>query len=150
MVDEKIKADAPVANYKGFAVTKGKGRFGPFLKWNDMFINIPRRYEPATISDAEMFELIDAKEKKEANRYIHKFEDIGLSVENARWGPLVRFKKTKIDLRHEDGKRMVTEDAAAMTLEQFKAIIEEKVPDAFKKKAPKKKATKKKAPKKKK
>ena len=25
-------------------VTKGKGRFGPYIKWNDMFINVPRRY----------------------------------------------------------------------------------------------------------
>ncbi len=149
LIDEKLKADAPVASYKGLPVTKGKGRFGPFLKWNDMFINIPKRYDPATISDAEMFELIEAKEKKEANRYIFKFEEEGLSVENARWGPLVRFKKTKIDLRHEDGKRMTADDAKEMTLEQFKAIIEQKVPNAFKKKAPKKKATKKKAAKKK-
>ncbi len=149
LIDEKRKADAPVATYKGLPITKGKGRFGPFLKWNEMFINIPKRYDPATISDPEMFELIDAKVKKEANRYIHQFEEEGFSVENARWGPLVRFKKKKIDLRHEDGKRMTAEDAKAMTLEQFKAIIEAQVPDAFKKKATKKKTTKKKATKKK-
>ncbi|MEM9990342.1 MAG: hypothetical protein AAF738_01195, partial [Bacteroidota bacterium] len=83
-------------------------------------------------------------------RYIHKFDEIGVTVENARWGPLVRFKRTKIDLRKEDGKRMTSDDAAAMTLEEFKAIIEEKVPNAFKKKTTKKKAaTKKKTAKKK-
>ncbi|MBT8231525.1 MAG: type I DNA topoisomerase, partial [Bacteroidia bacterium] len=45
LIDAKLKADAPVATYKGMDVVKGKGRFGPFLKWNDFFINIPRRYD---------------------------------------------------------------------------------------------------------
>ncbi|MEM9991393.1 MAG: type I DNA topoisomerase, partial [Bacteroidota bacterium] len=75
LIDEKIKAEAPIASYKGLPVTKGKGRFGPFLKWNEMFINIPKRYDPETISEPEMFELIATKEEKEANRYIHKFDE---------------------------------------------------------------------------
>ncbi|HEY1056282.1 MAG TPA: DNA topoisomerase, partial [Emticicia sp.] len=33
IINEKIAVDAPVAEYKGHPVTKGKGRFGPFIKW---------------------------------------------------------------------------------------------------------------------
>src|SRR5690606_6668758 len=36
---------APIARFNGKPVTKGKGRFGPFIKWNDMFINVPRAYD---------------------------------------------------------------------------------------------------------
>ena len=40
LIDEKLKADEPVHVYNNLPVTKGKGRFGPFIKWNDMFINV--------------------------------------------------------------------------------------------------------------
>ena len=107
-----------------------------------MFINIPKRYNPETISDADMKVLIEAKEEKEANRYIHNWlEDLKLSVENGRWGPFVRFGKKQIQLKNEDGKRMTSEQAKEMTLEQVKAIVESEIPNAFK---PKKKATAKK------
>lgn len=137
LILERQKQDAPVYEYKGLPVTKGAGRFGPFLKWNGMFINIPKRYDPETISDVDMKELIEAKEEKETNRYIHNWlEDLKLSVENGRWGPFIRFGKKKFQLRNEDGKRMLPEQAKEMTLEQVKAIVEAEVPDAFK---PKKK-----------
>ena len=143
LIIEKQKQDAPVYEYKDLPVTKGKGRFGPFLKWNGMFINIPKRYNPETISDADMKVLIEAKEEKEANRYIHNWlEDLKLSVENGRWGPFVRFGKKQIQLRNEDGKRMTPEQAKEMTLEQVKAVVEAEMPDAFK---PKKKIAAKKA-----
>lgn len=146
LVEARIKADAPVYFHKELPVTKGSGRFGPFLKWNGMFINIPKRYEPETISDADMKELIEAKELKEANRYIHNWlDDLKLSVENGRWGPFIRFGKKNFQLRDAEGKRLTPEDAKEMTLEQIKAIVEEEIPDAFK---PKKKAARKPAKKK--
>lgn len=143
LIVARQKADAPVSEHKGLPVTRGSGRFGPFLKWNGMFINIPRRFDPETLTQEEMKTLIEAKELKEANRYIHNWlDDLKLSVENGQWGPLIRFGKLKIQLKNEEGKRLTPEDAKAMTLEQVKAIVEEKLPDAFK---PKKKATRKKA-----
>ena len=34
LIIEKEKADAPIATYEDKEVTKGKGRFGPFIKWD--------------------------------------------------------------------------------------------------------------------
>jgi len=153
LIEEKKKADAPVATYQGLPVTKGKGRFGPFLKWNELFINIPRRFDPETITTEEMFELIAAKIEKEANRYIHKWDDLKLAVENGRWGPFVRWGKKSIKIPKIDGERMTSEQAKEMmTLEEAKKLVEAEFPDAFKKKERKKKASakKKKAPAKKK
>ena len=64
LIIEKQKADAPIAMYDGKGVTKGKGRFGPYIKWNDMFINVPRRYNHDALTQADINELVEAKIKK--------------------------------------------------------------------------------------
>ncbi|OYW17867.1 MAG: DNA topoisomerase I, partial [Sphingobacteriales bacterium 12-47-4] len=73
LIAEKQKADAPVAFYNEKPVTKGKGRFGPYIKWDDMFINVPRRYDFEKLSKADIDELIEAKVEKEANRFIQRW-----------------------------------------------------------------------------
>ncbi len=146
LIEQKRKADAPIGEYKGHPYTKGVGRFGPFLKWNGFFVNIPRRFDPDNITEAECHELIDAKIEKEANRYIHRWEDEKISVENGRWGPFIRFKKKSIKIPKINDKRATAEDVKDMTIEEAKKIIEAEIPGAFTKKkraAPKKKATKK-------
>ncbi|MBL0232587.1 MAG: type I DNA topoisomerase [Chitinophagaceae bacterium] len=148
----KIKqvADAPVGTYDGKNVTKGKGRFGPYIKWDGMFINVPRRYNFDKLTQEEMDELIDAKVKKEANRYIQRWADENISVENARWGPVIKFGKKIVRMpKKADDTKYTAEDAAEFTLEQVKGFIEAEIPGAFTKKSrAKKSATKKAAPKK--
>jgi len=148
----KIKqvADAPVGTYDGKNVTKGKGRFGPYIKWDGMFINVPRRYNFDKLTQEEMDELIDAKVKKEANRYIQRWADENISVENARWGPVIKFGKKIVRMpKKADDTKYTAEDAAEFTLEQVKGFIEAEIPGAFSKKSrAKKSATKKAAPKK--
>ncbi len=139
----KRKEDEPIGTYKGEPITQGKGRFGPFFKWQGLFVNIPKRFDPETITLDEAYELIEKKVEKEANRYIHKWEDKKVAVENGRWGPFIRFKKKSIKLpKNEEGKRMTSEEAKELTWEQVKAYIEEELPGSFKEKkkaAPKKK-----------
>ena len=137
LIAEKRKADAPIATYKGLPVSKGKGRFGPFLKWNDMYVNIPRKYDPDHLEQDDIFALIEAKVEKEANRYIHRWENENIAVENGRWGPFIRFKKKNIKIPKRDGERVTSEMAKEMSLEEVKAIIEAELPGTFKKKAKK-------------
>ena len=151
-IKAKQIADAPVGEYDGKPITKGTGRFGPFIKWDGMFINVPRRYDLASLTQAEMNELIEAKVSKEANRYIQRWEDEKISVENARWGPVIKFAKKIISLpKKADGTRQTAEDAASLTLDQVKKLIEAEVPGAFTKKSkpPAKKAPAKRTAKKK-
>lgn len=154
-IKQKQIADAPVGTYDQKPITKGKGRFGPYIKWDGMFINVPARYKFDNLTQAEMDELITAKVKKEENRYIHRWEDENISVENDRWAPIIKFGKKKIRLpKKKDDTRYTPEEAAAFTLEDVKGFIEAEIPGAFAKKAKKapakkKAATKKKAAKKK-
>ncbi|MEO6611339.1 MAG: type I DNA topoisomerase [Chitinophagaceae bacterium] len=149
-IKQKQIADAPVGTYDGKPITKGKGRFGPYIKFDGMFINVPRRYNFDQLSQAEMDELIAAKVKKEENRYIQRWPEEKIAIENARWGPIIKYGKKIIRLpRKADEGKYSADDAAAFTLEDVKKFIEIEVPGAFTKKQ-KKTAAKKKAPPKKK
>ncbi len=155
LLKEKQAADAPVAFYNELPVTKGKGRFGPFIKWNDLFINIPRAYNFDALSQQDINELIEKKMEKEANRFIKQWPAEKIAIENGRWGPFIRFQKKMLKLgKQADGNKYTPESIATIELEEVKRLIEEQVPGAFTKKttakkaAPKKAAPKKAAPKK--
>lgn len=154
LIKEKKQADAPVAMYEDKPVTKGKGRFGPFIKWDGMFINVPKRFNFDALSKPDINELIDAKVKKEANRFIQRWADEKIALENGRWGPFIRFGKKMLKLpKKADDTKYTAEEAATLSLEDVKKMIEIEVPGAFTKKEKKpaaKKAAKKKAAKKKK
>jgi DNA topoisomerase I len=156
LIGEKEKADAPIGQYENLPVTKGKGRFGPFIKWNDLFINIPRAYNFDALKQKDIEELIEKKVAKEANRYIQNWPSEKISIENGRWGPFIRFGKKMLKLgRKNDGEKYTPEELANLPVDDVKKMIEQQVPGAFTKKvaakktATKKAATKKAAPKKK-
>ncbi|EPR72582.1 DNA topoisomerase I [Winogradskyella psychrotolerans RS-3] len=67
-IKEKEKADAPIYMYKDIEVTKGKGRFGPFIKWNNMFINVNKKYDWDNLSEEDIITLIEEKFKKKLIR----------------------------------------------------------------------------------
>ena len=135
LIKAKQKADAPIAKYEGHEVTKGKGRFGPFIKWNDMFINVNKKYDFDNLSNADIKELIEAKKKKEREKVVKVFEKEGIRVEKARWGRFNVIKgKTKVEIPKESNIDKMTEEDAVKIIAT---------------KAGKKKATAKKAPSKK-
>jgi len=138
LIDIKIIEESPIGSYKGIEYTKGKGRFGPFLKYDGFFVNIPARYDADNLTQEEQHELIEAKLVKEANRYIQRWDDEKLAVENGRWGPFIRWQKKSIKLPRVDKKAMSQEDAAKLTLEEVKKLVEAEHPTAFTKKTRKK------------
>lgn len=135
LIKEKQTADAPVAFFEAKPVTKGKGRFGPFIKWDGLFINVPKRYDFDHLTTADINELIEAKVAKEANRFIVRWPNENIAVENGRWGPFIRFgkKMLKID-KKADGTKYTTDEVAMMPVEEIKKMIEVQLPGAFDKK----------------
>ena len=141
IIEEKKKADAPVASYKGEPVTKGVGRFGPYLKYQDIYINVPKKYDFENLSQKEVEELIEAKLDKEANRYIQQWEEEKISIENGRWGPFIKFKKANFKIpKKQDDTKYTAEELKEISLDQVKKWILEQDKTAF----AEKKATKKK------
>ncbi len=122
LIEEKEKADAPIYNYQGLPVQKGKGRFGPFIKWNNMFINVNKKYDWDNLSEGDIIELIEDKIQKEKDKLIHNWEEEGIRVEKARWGRHHIIKgKLKIELPK-------TVDVSKFTLEEVQDIIEKNAP----------------------
>jgi len=135
LIEEKRKADAPIAEYENLPVQKGVGRFGPFIKWNNIFINVNRKYDFDNLTYDDIVELIEIKKQKEIDKVVQNWESEGIRIEKARWGRHNIIKgKTKIELAK-------TVEAASLSLEEVKDLIEKNAP---KKKARKKKVTKKK------
>ena len=120
LILEKRKADAPISNYDGFDVSKGKGRFGPFIKWNGLFINVNKNYDFDNLSQEDCVSLIEAKKKKEIEKLLRIWEDEGIRIEKARWGRFNVIKgKTKVELPKGT-------DVDKFTLEDVKALFQKK------------------------
>ena len=132
LIDEKALADAPIAVYKGEPVQKGVGRFGPFIKWNGLFVNVSKKYNFDNLSQNDVEALIEDKLQKNIDKVLHNWEEEGILVEKARWGRSVITKgKIKIELSKDV-------DATKLTLDEVQEMISKKTPA---KKTPAKKAT---------
>ena len=134
-INQKAKDEAPVAHYQDLPVTKGKGRFGPFIKWNDLFINVPKAYNFDHLTQANIEEMIEKKLEKEANRFIQQWPAEKISIENGRWGAYIRFGKLMLKItKKADDTKYTPEEIAVLPLEDVKKMIEAQVPNAFAKK----------------
>lgn len=128
LIKEKQNADAPIAHYNKLPVQKGVGRFGPFIKWNNMFINVSKKYNFDNLSDDDIKALIEDKLQKEKDKYIHNWESKGISVQKARWGRFNVVKgKTKIELpKNTDVEKMTLEDVEKLIASKTKVKSKKK------------------------
>jgi len=124
LISEKKKADAPIAIYEGAEVTKGVGRFGPFIKWNNIYINVTKKYNFDRLTPKDVEELIESKLQKEQEKVVKQWDEGEIRLEKARWGRYTLIKgKTKIELPKET-------DVETFSKEQALALLNEKAPKA--------------------
>ena len=108
-----------VGTYEGVEIQVLKGRFGPYIKYGDKNISLPRGADPLRISQEECAKLVqEALSGAAASPSIHEFEAAGISVINGRYGPYIKF-----DGRNYRIPRGT--DAAALTEEDCRKIIAE-------------------------
>ena len=148
IIKAKKAEDAPIGYYDQKPITKGKGRFGPYIKWNDLFINVPRAYNFDRLTQKDLDELIKKKIEKEANRFIQQWPAEKIAIENGRWGPFIRFGKKMMKLTGGGANgKFTTDELSVISLDEVKKMILSQDPKAFDKKtSAKKKAVAKKAP----
>ncbi|MCK0190992.1 type I DNA topoisomerase [Arenibacter sp. F20364] len=131
LIKEKQKADAPIAIYEDKEVTKGVGRFGPFIKWDGMFINVSKKYDFDSLSKQDIEEIIEAKKQKEIDKLVQEWPEEGIRIEKARWG---RHSIIKGKIKVEVSKDV---DATKISLKQAQELIEKKTPKKKTKAKPK-------------
>ncbi|HOQ78704.1 MAG TPA: type I DNA topoisomerase [Candidatus Absconditabacterales bacterium] len=119
-----FKLPREVGKYEGESVMSAIGRFGPYVKYKDLFVSIPKSLEtdPMSITLEQSIELIKAKQEANANKYIHEFTHDGKKVEvlNGPYGPYVKYNKKNYKIP-KGGK-----DATDLTLEDCLEIISKK------------------------
>ncbi len=121
LIRAKKKSEAPIATYEDKPVTKGKGRFGPFIKWDGAFINVSKKYDFDNLSQADIEALIEGKKKKDAEKRVREWPEEGIRIEKGRWGRHTVIKgRKKVDLSKDVDPQGVTLDQARELLSKKK------------------------------
>jgi DNA topoisomerase-1 len=137
-----FKMPKKVGLYEDKEVTIGIGRFGPYIRHNNIFTSIGKEDDPYTIDLERSIELINIKREKDANKLIKAFEENELvKVLNGRWGPYIAYGKQNIKIPKGT-------DAASLTFEDILKLAGGALPEIDTKKSAKKAAPSKAAPKK--
>ncbi len=111
-------------SYEGLDITIHKGKFGPYLKYGDKNISLPRNADPMKISEADCIKLIlQEQAKTPLNAVLREFADSGISILNGRYGAYLKYDGRNYKL--PKGK-----DAASLTEEECKAIVSGSEPTA--------------------
>jgi len=99
LIKAKIEAQKPILVYKSYDVTKGKGRFGPYLKWNNTFINVNKNYDFDNLTEEDCIKLIEEKIQKDKEKIIMNWSSDGITIEKGRWNKIYIIKgKKKVPL----------------------------------------------------
>ncbi len=92
------------------------GRFGPYIKCGKFFVSIPQD-QLFSLSLTEAFERIEEKKKKDAEKTIHDFGDIGIKVLNGRFGPYITDGKKNAKIPKDT-------EPKSLTLEECQKLLE--------------------------
>lgn len=88
-----------IGQFEDRDVTIGIGRFGPYAKHNNIFISLPKEFDPYAITLEETIPLILDKRKKDEEKNIKSFDnDPDLKVLNGRFGPYISYKKANFKI----------------------------------------------------
>ncbi|WP_262486962.1 topoisomerase C-terminal repeat-containing protein [Geofilum rubicundum] len=122
--------------YEEKKVVVGVGRFGPYVRHDGKFVSLKKGIDdPLEISLDRAIELIEEKREKDNKKIIRAFEEEpGLQILNGRWGPYINFDG-------ENYKIPKTTEAAALSLEDCRKIINETPKKSTGKKTAAKKST---------
>lgn len=79
-----------VGQHNGIDIICTKGRFGPYIKYGDKNISLPRGADPVRISLEECISIIEQAASKTPNAIIADFSQSGIQVINGNYGPYLK------------------------------------------------------------
>ena len=144
---ELFKLPRELGEFEGSTVTVGAGRFGPYVKHENLFASLPKTTDPMAITLDEAITLIQEKRRSEAAKHIKFFlEDPKLEVMNGLYGPYLSYdgKNYRLPKNLHDTAKDLTYAECMKVIEEFEAL-KSQTNAGKQKKAPAKKKTTKKA-----
>ena len=119
-LDEAIKLlslPRTVGNLDGTAIVVTKGKYGPYIKYGDLNVTLPRKTDPLTVGLEECIAALKAQQQAAPeNNVIKEFPQEDISIINGRYGPYI--KHAGNNFRIPKGS-----DAASLTLDQCRTFI---------------------------
>ncbi|MBR1574343.1 MAG: type I DNA topoisomerase [Bacteroidales bacterium] len=79
-----------VGQLDGVDVVATKGRYGPYLKYGDKNVSLPRGKDPMTVTLEECRALIEQAVEKPAGGVLREFEAADIQIINGRYGPYLK------------------------------------------------------------
>lgn len=101
-----------VGKFNDIDIIATKGRFGPYLKYGDKNVSLPRGKDPLTVTLEECIDAINANsEKAAANTVISDFTESGIQVINGRYGPYLKQDGKNYKIPKDTDVQSLTEEA---------------------------------------
>jgi DNA topoisomerase-1 len=81
--------------YDGQPISVNVGRFGPYVRFANSFVSIPKDKDPLEITLEEAKELIDAKKLEDASKNVAEYEHEGNTIQvlNGKYGVYIKMGK---------------------------------------------------------
>ena len=128
-LEEALKLfDLPrtVGQHKGIDIICTKGRFGPYIKYGDRNVSLPRGTDPLKIDLESCIGIIEESLNKKTGGIIAEFQESDIQVINGAYGPYIK---------HAGGNYKIPKgtDPATLTEDKCKEIIGSSEPTGRKK-----------------
>ena len=117
---ELFRLPRNLGTFEGTDIVVNIGRFGPYAQHNAQFYSLKKEMDPYTVDVAEVEALILEKRKAKEESEIKVFEKEKIRILKGPYGPYI-----KQGLKNFKIPKEKTETAAALTLEEVKAIMED-------------------------
>ena len=101
-----------VGEYEGESIIATKGRFGPYLKWGEQNVSLPRGKDPLTVTLKDCIDLINADKAKKVAVATPMMEwpGSGISVINGRYGPYIKYDNKNYRIPKDMSAESLTEE----------------------------------------
>ena len=116
-----------VGSLNGIDIICMKGRFGPYIKYGDKNVSLPRGTDPLKVDLDTCIRIVEDSLNKKTGGIIAEFKDSDIQVIDGAYGPYIK---------HAGGNYKIPKgtDTAALTEEACKEIIANSTPTGRKKK----------------
>ena len=91
---ELFKFPRALGDIDGKPVTVGKGKFGPYIRYENTYVSIPKTVDPLSVTLEEAEQMLKDKQEAEAKKVIKTFaENPDLQILHGRYGPYIAYQK---------------------------------------------------------
>lgn len=91
---ELFKFPRVLGEIDGKSVTVGKGKFGPYIRYDNTYVSIPKTIDPLNVTLEEAGQMLKEKQEAEAKKVIKTFPDNpDMQILNGRYGPYIAYQK---------------------------------------------------------